>query len=99
MANVYTTAETVGSQAELFIVWNMTGGFGFCRAADRTYSMADFPSAEAVSHHPHMSYTERLEEAIMKSYRQCQKEARTNVLRVNSNHQCSACHHSMFIYA
>jgi hypothetical protein len=67
--------------------------------------MIDFPSVEAVSHHPHMSYTERLEidrleEVIMKSYRQCQKkEARTDILGVNSDHQCSACHHSMFIYA
>jgi len=67
--------------------------------------MADFPSAEAVSHHPRISYTERLEidrleEVIMKSYRQCQKkEARTDVLGVNSDHQCSACYHSVFIYA
>lgn len=67
--------------------------------------MADFPSTEAVLHHPHVSYTERLEigrleEVIMKSYRQCQKkEARTDVLGVNSDHQCSACRHSMFLYA
>jgi hypothetical protein len=67
--------------------------------------MADFPSAEAVSHHPHVSYTERLEidrleEVIMKSYCQCQKkEARTDVLGVNSDHQYSTYHHSMFLYA
>jgi hypothetical protein len=35
MVNVYTTAETVRSQAELFTAWNMTRGFGFYRAADQ----------------------------------------------------------------
>jgi hypothetical protein len=35
MANAYTIVETVRSQAELFILWNMTRRFRFCRAADQ----------------------------------------------------------------
>jgi hypothetical protein len=77
--------------------------FGF--GNHRTDLMADFPSAGAVSQHPHISYTEyveigALEEVIMNSYRQCQKkESREDELTVDGDQQYSACHHSTFLYA